>query len=93
MWHWFGGIEHLRDIAASLTEQYNNYAGASEDFPILDEEWVAEKLPQIMHSSDLELLLEDEFGKGLIMGQLRFLHTMEEVGEESAAEGEDELNG
>ncbi len=88
---WFGSIGHIRDLAASMTEQYNSYAGMSEDMPTLDEEWVAEKLEQTFDSSDLELLLEDEFGKGLVMGQLRLLFAIEEESklEDNEEEGTD----
>ncbi len=75
---WFGGISHIRDLAESLTDQYNSYAGMSEDFPTLEPEWVADRLMETFDSSDLELFLEDEFGKGLIMGQLRVLRTYED---------------
>ncbi len=50
----------------------------SEDFPTLEPEWVADRLMETFDSSDLELFLEDEFGKGLIMGQLRVLRTYED---------------
>lgn len=76
---WFGSINQYHEIAQVLTEQYNNYAGMSEDFPMLEASWVAERLEGAFDSSDLELFLEDDFARGLIMGQLRTIYTYEEV--------------
>ncbi len=70
------------DLAFVLTQHYNGYASMLEDMPMLEEEWVLERLQGAFFPEDLELLIDDDFGRGLIMGQLRVLKEMEQGAED-----------
>lgn len=72
-----------QDLAEVLTEQYNGYAGLTDEFEYLDADWVLEKLQEIFQPEDLDLLIDDDFSRGLIMGHLRMLKVMESVGDDS----------
>lgn len=65
------------ELATVLTDQYNGYASATEEFMMLDEEWVLERLVDSFDPADLDFLVDDDFGRGLIMGQLLLLRILE----------------
>lgn len=76
-----GNGNDYHEIAHVLTEQYNSYASMTEDFEMLDEEWVAEQLQHSFVAEDVDSLLDDDFSRGMIMGQLRVIHAMTAIEE------------
>lgn len=75
-----------QDLAHILLEQYDSYASMLDDEIPLDPEWVLEKLQETFTEEDISLLIDDDFGRGILMGQLRALFVMESIlnGEEEA---------
>ena len=67
------------ELAEVLADQFNSYASMTEDLELLEADWVLERLLRVFHPEDLELLIDDDFGRGLVMGQLATLHTWEEM--------------
>lgn len=78
MTHFPPGID-FRDVSEQLTELYNQFACHSDEFPILDEDWVYQTIKDTFDDSDIELLLHDDFGKGIVMGRLALLATWNEM--------------
>ncbi len=65
------------ELAEVLTDQYNSYAGATDEFFMLEPDWVLAKLLQVFDPVDLEFLIDDDYGRGLVMGQLLCLYLMD----------------
>lgn len=76
-WDIMHEFQDYRDVASLLTEQYNGWASYTEDFPLLEEDWVLERLQLIYHGEDLLTLMDDEFSRGIVMGQLAIMKTYE----------------
>lgn len=77
-------LKDYRDLAWTLTESYNGVASITEDLPLLDEEWVLEKLPLLFEAEDLETLLCEANGTGIVMGRLSALFEIEAITGESS---------
>lgn len=77
-------LRDYRDLAWTLTESYNGVASITEDLPLLDEEWVLEKLPLLFEAEDLETLLCEANGTGIVMGRLSALFEIEAITGESS---------
>lgn len=64
-----------QDLADVLTEQFNSYASMMEGIDMLPLEWVLNQLQTGFDPEDLKFLIEDDFGRGIIMGQLHIIYS------------------
>lgn len=78
-----------RELAESLTEQFNSYACYMEGMDFLNEDFVYDCLLNTFEEDDLNDLIDDEFGKGIIMGQILALSVMKQAGEIDEEDGND----
>lgn len=77
------------ELAEVLTEQYLSYALMTEEMPELEVSWVLERLRACFTPEDLELLIDDDFGRGLLLGQLVTVYiyeSLQEAGDDEAQE-------
>ena len=70
------------EVAETLAEQYNSFAMQSEEFEPFEADWILEHLLLTFDAEDVASLMEDDFGRGIIMGQLHTLKLMEAVSAE-----------
>lgn len=70
-----------QDLADVLTEQFNSYACMMEELNDLEVEWVLAHL-ELFHVDDLRFLIEDDFGRGLVMGALHTIYIQEAIARE-----------
>jgi uncharacterized protein YjgD (DUF1641 family) len=73
-----------RELAYTLAEDYNGYAQMTDELPILEEEWVFDRLTEAFNPTDVDLFISDPFARGVIMGQLAFLKILETTPDDQA---------
>lgn len=67
------------DLAFVLCEQLEGYVMMTEEMPGLPEDWVLAKLKEVFDAQDLALLINDDFGRGVVCGQLVNLWISEQI--------------
>lgn len=73
----------IQEIIYAIVEQYNELARYTYELSQLDPDYVMKvTLETFQHSSDIESLLEDDFGRGIILGRANVFHTIENESEE-----------
>lgn len=77
--------EGFWDAAQVLTDEYNEFQKESGDYDLLDVEDIAEALKVYVSPQDLHKLINSQFTRGLLLGQLLY-HLNIEI---AAAEGEE----
>lgn len=65
------------DLAYVLCEQFNGYASVSEDIEMLDEEFVLDKIQNLWDPETIAAMVQDDFGRGILMGMCSFLKLSE----------------
>lgn len=84
-----GSVNDIHEIAYSLLEQYTEYAKISDDLPLIEQDWLVEKIKKYLDTADLELMLENDYTRGLAMGQLLNIYFAEKANSDSAIDVED----
>lgn len=64
------------ELADTLAEQHNGYAAMMEGFEEMEAEDILPLLDELINEEDLKFLVEDDFGRGLLMGTLHTIFLM-----------------
>ncbi len=76
----FSDVCHIdEDMAQILSEQYAAYQNYTVELPELDEAYILDKLHEAFREDTVGILIDDDFGKGLLMGFIAYMFIREEI--------------
>lgn len=82
------GIHDYHELAEVLTEQYNEYVQVNGSLPLLNSGWVADIMKDCLDGDDLESLVDNEYARGLAMGQILNIYLRQHDGDENEQQEE-----